>query len=288
MVSEHWANSSGQPETIGIEPAIGRPVNGGLCGAARSAGSSWSHGARRESGGASATSRQRPARTQGTIRTLAGRLKPRLRAFPCNKRKRRGTTTGSSSSRGGRGSQSGDLNASRGPRRRLLHTSLLLVGGLLLAGCGLSSAHDGELGLVNGGGARGWRQIGPTGWRAPAAESGPPLLADKSVPYKTFYVTRACEWKSNLFVPKSNDIHFAQSWPSLDGQAAGQEGSSVVYETYRELGPASRQLAAEPAGQDQSRTLLSTDSKALILALPIVIGPTFAGYEPGEYQCERV
>lgn len=89
------------------------------------------------------------------------------------------------------------------------------------------------------------------------------------------FVTQSCEWKSNLFVPKSNDIHFAnqQQQQQATDQPEPAPGSSVLYETSN--------LAAPPP--DLSRTMLSTDSKALILALPISMSPTFAGYEPGEF-----
>lgn len=71
-------------------------------------------------------------------------------------------------------------------------------------------------------------------------------------------MTQACEWKSNLFVPKSNDIHFAQ-------QPAGSQAPDQA-----------------PTDEADSRTILSTSQKALVLALPLSLGPSFVGYEPGE------
>lgn len=125
----------------------------------------------------------------------------------------------------------------------------------------------------------------------------------------TVYVSRACEWKSNLFVPKTNDILFAQSSHSqqlLQPQHAAnnnnhqQQESSVSYfdgTTFSTQAGAnnyinSGQPAAPPVPPSASlpdnpnggRTvLLSTDSKALVLALPqLQPSQTFAGYEPGE------
>lgn len=83
-------------------------------------------------------------------------------------------------------------------------------------------------------------------------------------------------------MPKSNDIHFAQAsqQPNQDGGAANEDGPrpsdpGVVYETQADQ---QRRTFAP----DSSRTMLSTDSKALILALPIQMSTSFAGYEPGK------
>lgn len=102
------------------------------------------------------------------------------------------------------------------------------------------------------------------------------------------FVTRACEWKSNLFVPKSNDIHFAQSSQPGAGELSSQnQESTLVYETFNGQ-PGQQQQFSKPTTNfntyeaDGARTMLSTDSKALILALPIVMSQSFAGYEPGK------
>lgn len=103
---------------------------------------------------------------------------------------------------------------------------------------------------------------------------------------QSVYVTRACEWKSNLFVPKSNDIHFAQ--PAAGQTASGASGQ------YQAGGDQPLQSQEQRAGfaagatngnqwEGNSRTLLSTESKALILALPIKMSQSFAGYEPGKF-----
>lgn len=84
-------------------------------------------------------------------------------------------------------------------------------------------------------------------------------------------MTQACEWKSNLFVPKSNDIHFAQAPGSAPGASEPPAGR------WRADGP-----GEQPPRQPQSRTIFSSTQKALILALPIELGANFAGYEPGE------
>lgn len=99
-------------------------------------------------------------------------------------------------------------------------------------------------------------------------------------------------------MPKSNDIHFAQS-PQSGGQTTPTAGnlreSSVAYETFnansknnnnnnnRQLEQDHEdELVGEPEQPSASRTLLSTESKALILALPIFMSQSFAGYEPGK------
>lgn len=116
-------------------------------------------------------------------------------------------------------------------------------------------------------------------------------------------------------MPKSNDIHFAQpniqpSQPLLSAtnfdqqqqqqqqrhQAAQQLESSVAYETLSGANSnfASSNYARANQFQQQqqqdsnessgtSRTMLNTDSKALILALPIMMSQSFAGYEPGKF-----
>ena len=66
-------------------------------------------------------------------------------------------------------------------------------------------------------------------------------------------------------MPKSNDIHFAQA-PAAAARPA-------------ELESVEQQEQQEGA---TSRTMLTTDSKALVLALPSGQGSAFNGYEPGE------
>lgn len=107
-------------------------------------------------------------------------------------------------------------------------------------------------------------------------------------------------------MPKLNDIYFAQL-PQLNEQHHQQQNppeSSVVYETSfntnnhlltsagadnsNQNNQQQRQQMIQSASYynqhqqqvDQSRTILFTDSKALILALPIVMSQSFAGYEP--------
>lgn len=104
-------------------------------------------------------------------------------------------------------------------------------------------------------------------------------------------MTQACEWKSNLFVPKSNDILFAQSASAGHHQplAGPEQQQAAGGQPVEALGAHDALAASRNAPADQyqeqaanSRTILSTSSKALVLALPIALSQTFAGYEPGE------
>ena len=103
-------------------------------------------------------------------------------------------------------------------------------------------------------------------------QAAPVTQQQEVMPYKTYYVTQACEWKSNLFVPKSNDIHFAQPQQQQQQQSNGDQMAKSAYEQQKVV------LDDGPA----SRTIFSTTNKALILALPIAPNPGFAGYEPGK------
>lgn len=112
-------------------------------------------------------------------------------------------------------------------------------------------------------------------------------------------------------MPKSNDIHFAQPTANLSppppttgggGELNSQnQESSVVYETFNGNSYGSNKnsnnynyvqqqqqqqqfpkATSSAAANDGARTMLSTDSKALILALPIVMSQSFAGFESGK------
>lgn len=116
-------------------------------------------------------------------------------------------------------------------------------------------------------------------------------------------VSRACEWKSNLFVPSTNDILFAQqpdnsnTPPILRDQTQKQTQlpaeSTILYENpslnraQYEAGrsdfapvysPIDIQSSASP-----SRTLLTSESRALVLAFPLEFPASFQGFEPGKF-----
>lgn len=74
-------------------------------------------------------------------------------------------------------------------------------------------------------------------------------------------------------MPKSNDIHFAQPHQQQVGSASANQQQ--------------QQLDIDPQ-EPQARTILSTSQKALILALPITLGHSFAGYEPGKLSYDSV
>lgn len=93
-------------------------------------------------------------------------------------------------------------------------------------------------------------------------------------------------------MPKSNDIHFAQAASLFPGQPdAGdlpsaapngrQQVSSVLYDSQQQQQQQQQELLL---ARDPPRTIMSTPNKALVLALPISTGSTFAGYEPGKYE----
>lgn len=76
-------------------------------------------------------------------------------------------------------------------------------------------------------------------------------------------------------MPKSNDIHFASNsqWPNSQFEDQTADWNSADGE----------QLQQNQIGeQGQVRTIVRTQSKALILALPIMMSSTFAGFEPGK------
>lgn len=106
-------------------------------------------------------------------------------------------------------------------------------------------------------------------------------------------MTQACEWKSSLFVPKSNDIHFAQPTTSSHSSSSSVSYSSPSAAQDSRQSPGSEQQNYNNNNNDgdndddddsTGRTIFRTSSKALILALPIAQSDNFAGYEPGEYS----
>lgn len=91
-------------------------------------------------------------------------------------------------------------------------------------------------------------------------------------------------------MPKSNDIHFAQPSNEPPDELAGvaQLGARHQLEQPRLEGGQQEQQQAGlrldwPSSSGlAARTMLSTDSKAMVLALPISPANTFAGFEPGK------
>lgn len=124
-------------------------------------------------------------------------------------------------------------------------------------------------------------------------------------------MSQACEWKSNLFVPKSNDILFAQSAQLGDvPQASGrpqqqqQQAAPTSHSGQLQLAASSAPISLElrrrarrlprqtqaPTGADEAQNvIMQTSSKALVLALWPPGQPTpqanFNGFEQG--KCGR-